>query len=213
MDAAAPNPAMSFDFIPPQTKRPRIGALAHQESQSQTAATISSLQTLSLGADIALPDLEDDERSRFRTIKMLGHGAYAWVEEVYDEKEKASLAMKVIRLAGNPRQRAQAKLSVQKEVAILRRISGHRHIVKLHSAFAYSGLEGPRFYVLVEPVANCDLGVYYENCALRDFPKHMTEPVREWFSCLAFGLEFIHSQKIRHKGMLFLTVCCVRLTS
>jgi serine/threonine protein kinase len=205
MDAAARASAATTNLNSQFTKKPRIGASAHQDSQWQSSATLTlpNLQDLSIDTDVVLPDVDDAARNRYQTMKVLGFGTYAHVEEVYDKRDKARLAMKVFRPKGSPRQREQVKLSVQKEVAILRRISGHLHIVNLRSAFAHSGSAGPIFYVLVEPVANCDLGAYYENCALQGFPEHMIDPVREWFSCLAFGLEYIHDQKIRHKGTVF----------
>jgi len=177
--------------------RATIGPLASQRESSQETP-LSRIENLSLGTDGSLPDITDDERRRFRTVKVLGHGAYAWVEEVYDEKERESVAMKVIPVRGTNRQRDQVKIRVQEEVAILRRISGHRHIVALHSAFA----DNERgFCVLVKPVADYDLAVFYETCAAGGFPVNLTRPVRTWFSCLARGLDFIHSQRIRHKGI------------
>lgn len=139
----------------------------------------------------ALPSLD---RRRFNTLRGLGHGAYAWVEEVRDNEEGAILAMKVV--PALPDRRERVKAQVNKEVDILRKISGHCHIVKFRHAFA----DTHGFYVLVAPVADYDLSAFYGYCAADDFPEDMLRLVRMWFSCLAHGLAYIHSHRIRHKG-------------
>ncbi|KAF2498744.1 kinase-like protein [Lophium mytilinum] len=149
----------------------------------------------SIELQYSLEDLTETDRRRFNTTQVLGHGAYAWVEEVQDLVKGDTVAMKVI--PALKRKREQTRKRVQEEVEILRKISGHCHIVRLRHAFA----EKRGFCILVEPVAECDLAAFYEHCAAEKFPGKMIREIRMWFSCLAHGLEYIHSHRIRHKDI------------
>jgi hypothetical protein len=60
----------------------------------------------------------DPAKHSFRTNKVLGHGASAWVEEVVDEVEGHIMAMKVF--PAHRRDRERVKARVQEEVDILR---------------------------------------------------------------------------------------------
>ncbi|OCL07440.1 kinase-like protein, partial [Glonium stellatum] len=105
------------------------------------------------------------------------------------------MAMKVF--PAHRRDREKVKRRVQEEVDILRRIMGNYHIVEFKHAFT-----DPRgFCVLVTPVADYDLAVFYEYCTTEAYAESILEPLRKWFSCLAYGLEFIHSHRIRHKDI------------
>ena len=136
----------------------------------------------------------DQAKHSFCTSKVLGHGASAWVEEVVDEVEGHIMAMKVFPAHNRDRERVKAR--VQAEVDILRKITGNCHIVEFQHAFT-----DPRgICILVTPVADYDLATFYEHCTTEGYVESIVQPIRKWFSCLAHGLEFIHSHRIRHKG-------------
>jgi serine/threonine protein kinase len=124
----------------------------------------------------------DPAKHSFRTNKVLGHGASAWVEEVVDEVEGHIMAMKVFPAHRRDRERVK--------------ITSNYHSVEFQHAFT-----DPRgFCILVTPVADYDLATFYEHCTTKGYVESIVQPVRKWFSCLAHGLEFIHSHRIRHKG-------------
>lgn len=147
-----------------------------------------------INAKLPLPRTADTSQAQYKTIRVLGHGAYAWVEEVKDENQGHVAAMKVIPVPRSRRE--ETKQRIQEEVKILQVLSGHYHIVKFQCAFA----EPRGFCIVVSPVADCDLAVFYDRCASDLYPDQMFQPIRMWFSCLAGALHFIHSHRIRHKG-------------
>ncbi|KAF2807024.1 kinase-like protein [Mytilinidion resinicola] len=166
------------------------GTIAHGTAVEASGASCEGSEL-----QYSLEDITETDRRRFNTTQVLGHGAYAWVEEVQDLVKGDTVAMKVIPTL--KRKREQTRKRVQEEVEILRKISGHCHIVRLRHAFA----EKRGFCILVEPVAECDLAAFYEHCAAEKFPGKMIREIRMWFSCLAHGLEYIHSHRIRHKDI------------
>jgi serine/threonine protein kinase len=108
---------------------------------------------------------------------------------------------------------------VRREVEILQRLS-HHHIINLLGSYTQVRVVG----LLLLPVAECDLGDFME--ALSESPadteaaavcaslgldiaaKHTGQPLdptlrlRSLMGCIANAMEYLHKNKVKHKGTI-----------
>jgi serine/threonine protein kinase len=107
---------------------------------------------------------------------------------------------------------------VKKEVEILQKLS-HHHIINLLGSFTQNRMLG----LLLLPVADCELGEFLEAidqtpsdehpneiCVILGLDaaaKHTGQPLdpvlrlRPLMGCIANAIEYLHKNRIRHKGM------------
>ncbi|CAN9451130.1 unnamed protein product [Alternaria alternata] len=151
--------------------------------------------------------IEDEKRLPFIYRKVLGNGLSAVVEKVQHTITKEVFAKKVIKL---PRLKSKGRESAeehyQNEVAIIRGLSQHSHIIELFATYMT-----PRSGVLLlRPAAEeGDLQQYLDRYT-DAVDRVTTEPVdlesmasvlERAFGCLSNGLAYMHSKGIRHKDI------------
>jgi serine/threonine protein kinase len=143
----------------------------------------------------------------YKHVQNLGHGHSGTVEEVEDQMTGKVYARKTIRITGTTRDKAERNRVFRNEVAIIRGLESHPHIISVHATYATTRVFG----ILLEPVASQgDLGDF-----LSDYSRELEEAatisnvrtaamkpvIKQGFGCLAAGLAFMHQRRIRHKDI------------
>lgn len=143
--------------------------------------------------------VDDDSQLPYKFVRNLGHGQSANVEMVEDVHTGAVFARKRIRISSDRKKR---KRIFENEIKIIRRLTSHRHVIRVFATYVTKREVG----LILQPVADGgDLEAFLED--YRDL--RSTDAVQEShqiilqnaFGCLANGLAFMHSQKIRHKDI------------
>jgi serine/threonine protein kinase len=157
----------------------------------------------------------------FQHIKHLGHGGFASVDKVicsgagplntfHLELTGREFARKVLKVQPNQRlHEIDAELQIMKALR-------HKHIVAViltYEEMRSQPWEKQSFGIIMEPVADCNLKEWFEMFEVeqlqsRHISNHslMLQSERAfmpstWMTCLASGLAFIHSHRIRHKDI------------
>jgi serine/threonine protein kinase len=150
--------------------------------------------------------IDDHTRLPFTHEKPLGSGHSAIVEKVQDKRTGAVFAVKTLKY-GSARARAQKKDSFDNEVNITRSLKGHHHIIRLFATY-----EAKREFALIQqPAADeGNLEQYIDNyseaiekcsSSFLDNLNRAEAVLQRAFGCLASGLTYIHSKKIRHRDI------------
>ncbi|KAH3919753.1 hypothetical protein HBH56_018300 [Parastagonospora nodorum] len=143
----------------------------------------------------------------YKHVRNLGFGHSGNVEEVEDQMTGQVYARKTIRITGTKRDKAERTRVFRNEVAIIRGLESHRHIISVHATYATTRVFG----ILLEPVASQgDLGDFLSDYS-REMEEEATIPnvrtaamkpvIKQGFGCLAAGLAFMHQRRIRHKDI------------
>jgi hypothetical protein len=123
---------------------------------------------------------------------ILGTGTYALVHSIKVGHEL--YARKSVAL---PRFRQnQVRGVIQNELSVTRKLI-HPHTIRVF--FTYE--ERDRFYIVMEPVADCDLEAFLIQHSSTYITWDQLLMVLKWFRCLTNTLAFIHSKGIRHKDI------------
>lgn len=154
--------------------------------------------------DLEHLDTRDDSLLPYRLIKNLGYGGSASVEKVEDVNTGKLYARKIFKHV-NARTMKEAKRQLKNEVQIMKRLSAHHHIVKVHATYIVKR----ELAIIINPVADGgDLARFlqdYEDSLKEDSAHGWDEEydniLRRCFGCLASGLAFMHKQDIRHKDI------------
>ena len=119
------------------------------------------------------------------SIRLLGLGATATVDEVRNRGAKATMARKILRYQ-YPAERSQ----IDRETYIMHRLE-HSHIVRLISTLS----DTSHITLFMKPAADFTLSYYLRaptSSAL------IFKETWKWFGCLVSGLQHIHGQNILH---------------
>jgi serine/threonine protein kinase len=165
-------------------------------SLASTALVVLDCITLENGQQIPLSSIDD---LPYRLLENLGAGASATVEMVQDVVTSKVYARKVFRNV-HARNLEQVQEQYRNEVDIIRRLKRHHHIIRVHASY----ICGRDLGVVLEPVADGgDLAHFLQR--IRDANRlpslGESEILTKAFGCLAVGLEFMHSQEVRHKDI------------
>jgi serine/threonine protein kinase len=90
----------------------------------------------------------------------------------------------------------QVRETIQNELSVTRKLV-HPHTIRIF--FTYE--ENARFYIIMEPVADCDLEAFLIQHSSKPPTRSQRKLILKWFCCLANTLAFIHSKGIRHKDI------------
>jgi serine/threonine protein kinase len=139
--------------------------------------------------------LEPKDELPFDLIRNLGQGGCANVEEVRDRNTGAVYARKVFKIAGT---HAERKHMFDNEVKVIQRLAHHHHIIRVFATYVARREVG----LILTPVA--DRGSL--DMFLQDAKDGLLTPLDfqtlyRSFGCLASGLHFMHTQKVRHKDI------------
>lgn len=121
---------------------------------------------------------------RLSTIRWLGCGATAIVDEVQNKGARETMARKSIVYKSPPERKR-----VDKEAYIMHRLR-HSHVTRLVSSFS-DNRTGTLF---MSPAADYTLAHYMQTLS----PVALDIPTTHWFNCLVSGLRHIHDQGIIH---------------
>jgi serine/threonine protein kinase len=123
---------------------------------------------------------------------ILGSGTYALVQSVkvgHELYARKSIALPRFR-------QRQIREAIQNELSVTRKLV-HPHTIRVF--FTYE--DNARFYIIMEPVADCDLEAFLIQHSSTYITWDQVLMVLKWFCCLASTLAFIHSKGIRHKDI------------
>jgi hypothetical protein len=122
----------------------------------------------------------------------LGSGSFATVDTV--QIASTFYARKSISLPRQTQQQSRLREDIQKEIEIVNTLD-HPHVVRVLLTYE----ETRRFSIVMYPLADCDLQSFMgrKTCDSHEERRLM----RQWMSCLANTLVFIHSKDVRHKDI------------
>ncbi|KAJ8115582.1 hypothetical protein OPT61_g2790 [Boeremia exigua] len=166
---------------------------------------INTLSTMHEGGDYIF---DNDEQLPYVLLANLGFGHSGNVEKVQDRHTSMIFARKTIPMPPG-RARAEKERIFNNEIAVIRRLHTHHHIVRVFATYMTSN----HFGLILQPVADGgDLAKYLVDYWSRLDDKEPTYSedtelealrcvLKQAFGCLASGLAFIHAQRIRHKDI------------
>lgn len=164
-----------------------------------TPTNTSSIRSNTVSLDGQHIDIAHRDMLNFQFLGQLGHGASAMVEVVKDQTTGQKFAHKFFgKYYGKNFE--GFKEAFKNEIAIIKRLQSHTHIVEVFGSYAC----GRELGMLLTPVANGgDLRAYLQD--VKDTGTDLTENqcsvLNNSFGCLASGLAFIHRHTIRHKDI------------
>ncbi len=135
-------------------------------------------------------DLNPLEYPPFLHKKNLGRGAFGSVDLVENVFTHDLFARKTLHAYQH---RARAHAEFTREVAHLRKLGSHHHIVE----FAGSYVQGKDLCLLILPVAEYSLLDLFSDPQAFDSLDHLYR----LFGCLITGLDYMHEKQIRHKDI------------
>ncbi|KAF2252040.1 kinase-like protein [Trematosphaeria pertusa] len=140
--------------------------------------------------------LEDGDHLPYTLLENIGHGHSATVEKVQDMRTGSVYARKVFRIYNTRDRRREI---FENEIKIIRRLARHHHIIRVFATYVAKGEVG----LLLSPVADRgDLEAFLQDYNEKSPPIAQERRILESsFGCLASGLTFMHSQRIRHKDI------------
>jgi len=139
--------------------------------------------------------VEANDGLPYQLIRNLGQGGCANVEGVRDRNTGAIFARKVIRIVGA---RAERKRIFENEVKVIRRLAPHHHVVRIFATYVALREVG----IILTPVADRgSLDMLFQDANDGVLPSTDWNILYNSFGCLASGLQFIHTQKVRHKDI------------
>ena len=144
------------------------------------------------GGEYLLPD---NAELPFDLVKNLGQGHSANVEMIRHRYSGDVYARKVFRLAGSK----AARLAIfRNEIEIIRRLAQHHHIIRVFATYILKRETG----LILSPVASQgDLECFLEDFRDGECGGAGWLTLMSAFGCLASGLSFIHTQRVRHKDI------------
>ena len=136
----------------------------------------------------------------FQTLKNLGRGSMAHVEEVYIPPYR-SFVRKTFLLTMSSDDRLRCRDIIHRETQVMSQLT-HKHIVKVIGSY---DLEPITSTILMSPVGDNDLKMFLDESL--EIPHWTLEWGRrqswlwKWVGCLTSAIAYIHSQGICHKDI------------
>jgi tRNA A-37 threonylcarbamoyl transferase component Bud32 len=138
----------------------------------------------------------EDELAPLKQVQFIKSGNFASVFKANDVITMDAFALKKFRFRLTRRDSSD-KENVRKEVLVLQKLRGHRHIVQLHGSYIGKKEAG----IVLQPVADSNLQEYLDNFYDPDCPSGKAETLYRVFGCLCVSLEKMHQSRIRHKDI------------
>ncbi|KKA22722.1 hypothetical protein T310_3265 [Rasamsonia emersonii CBS 393.64] len=137
-----------------------------------------------------------DTQARFIPQRRLGRGSFGDVDEVQEVSTGAVYARKIIQLPGDDVAAATRVEEVRNEVRVMQRLT-HQHIATVLFWLKDQGACS----IFMNPVGDCDLRVYLENCTRDRNPAGALQNILPWFGCLLDALSFAHRLHVTHRDI------------
>ncbi|KAF2850362.1 kinase-like protein [Plenodomus tracheiphilus IPT5] len=139
--------------------------------------------------------LDNDDELPYTLIRNLGHGSCANVEAVRDSFTGAIFARKVIKIHGA---RAEMTRIFENELRNIQRLAKHHHIIEVFASYIGRREVG----LIMSPVASHgSLDLLLQDVLEDSGQESDFRLLHKSFGCLASGLQFMHTQGVRHKDI------------
>ncbi|KAL8858525.1 MAG: hypothetical protein Q9178_005023 [Gyalolechia marmorata] len=185
-----------------ETARGTYDQMVHQAAEDQ-AREETDRQQPSLETQRYLPAIFHQQSGSnretnvtFVSIKPLGSGSHADVDEVRELTTGASYARKLIKIDGSGRSEKVVEEEVKKEVRVMQKLR-HLHIATI----MFYLKEETAYSIFMIPVAQCNLQEYMINCSAKDYPVSLTKHFHPWCGCLLDALAYAHKVDIKHQDI------------
>ncbi|KAM3424870.1 hypothetical protein BST61_g6847 [Cercospora zeina] len=125
--------------------------------------------------------------------RALGHGGFGYVDVVISRLSAKPYARKRVARGRDSEDNRRVQQYLVDEIRLMKNLR-HRHLTKIvqsYSDYKYIGF-------LMEPIADCNL---HQFLAQRPFPESHLMALRQFYGCLASGVDYLHEKKIRHRDL------------
>lgn len=132
-----------------------------------------------------------DADELYESLGPLGKGAFGIVDRVLSHLSWIECARKRIQRGRTFKEDQKKMKEFENELEVLQKLD-HDHLVKLVGSYTdpqYIGL-------IMRPVMDMDLKAFLE-----DFSPEQENYLRSFFGCLANAVNYLHSQRVRHKDL------------
>ncbi|KAL1637769.1 hypothetical protein SLS56_000324 [Neofusicoccum ribis] len=164
------------------------------------ATKFERVQYRSLIRDLDPDDITrfaDKEIIPFKKIRDLGSGGWAKVDCTRNVVSGMVVARKLFTATSlSSKDERKFRESFEKQIASLKRLSGHQHVVQYVGAYQSSKSLG----LLMSPVAECDFHSFLANPEIIE-NEDTANFITRAFGCLTSALAFMHGHNIRHKDI------------
>ncbi|KAF2181496.1 kinase-like protein [Zopfia rhizophila CBS 207.26] len=146
----------------------------------------------------------DEVESSLQIVATLGRGSLGIVDEVKaPSKNGVSFVRKRVLL---PHIRRKQLLDIVKSEAEVVMALSHTHIVNVFGTYEHAPSSGlPSFSLLMAPVGDSDLARFLHEAGDDSWGLRPNNQenfwLRQWFSCLASALVYMHAQGVRHQDI------------
>lgn len=127
------------------------------------------------------------------TVRELGSGGFGTVDHVISKLSLNHYARKRIPRGRSFKQDRAAIRIFENELKNLKALR-HKHLVNLIGSYTDRTFVG----LIMDPVADMNLATYLSATTELEHRKHC---LRRFFGCLASAINYLHSQKVRHKDI------------
>ncbi|KAI9717819.1 MAG: hypothetical protein M1812_004548 [Candelaria pacifica] len=138
---------------------------------------------------------DEDQPLPWKHIDNLGRGGFGSVDKVQHMQSGEILARKILRY--HPRQAKRVKIEFEKEIAHLKKLNQHHHIVRLVCSYQ----QGCDFGILMLPVTPGNLYDFLRRPVSAEDRDQYMKDLFQSVGCLLNALSFIHSHGVRHKDI------------
>lgn len=174
---------------PPPATSPDAAATANQGLLLDTTRDAQQPVVAGLLAQaLATPDPLPRKLGRYTLLQRIGEGGMGWVYKAHDPQLDRAMAVKILRVDGDPAVHATRQLRLLREAQALARLS-HPNVVTVHDA----GMEGQQVYVAMEYVVGTTLDGWLRNGT------HSFAQVMDVLLQAGAGLAAAHSRGVVHR--------------
>jgi serine/threonine protein kinase len=142
-------------------------------------------------------DFTPTEELPFKSLKILGHGGQADVDEVEYISLGRTCVRKRWRISETPHAQGRIRNRFFNEVAILKKLYGECHFITLLATYC----QGTELGLLHLPLGQCDLNVLLCKPTQERRGLISDDDLERGFGCLSAALQYMHQKRIRHKDI------------
>ena len=190
------------DFIRESAKKFQTGETQFQRLLAQalqTEAAHSSYKTRSWsGSSTSGKYLSHETNTTFKPIRKVGWGSSAEVTIVEEISTRELYARKQFFLNVKRHTNAMRVEDVKHEYNVMKRLWHAQHVAKV---LLWSKDDEATCSIYMQPVADCDLRYFLEQCVEEDYPEATLKQITPWFGCLLDTLSYAHGLKIVHQDI------------
>jgi serine/threonine protein kinase len=142
-------------------------------------------------------DFTPTEKLPFKSLKVLGEGHQAYVDEVEYISPERTCARKRWRISEIPQAKEKVRNRFFSEVAILKKLREECHVIKLLATYC----QGTELGLLHLPLGQCDLNVLLRKPTQERRGLILDDDLERGLGCLSAALQHMHQERIRHRDI------------